>query len=203
LNIIVVTKYDLSIMKLILQSIFGATIVLTSGWLYAQTYTCRDNTGRVYQSSRACPSPGLIYYGPTERPNSGGSTFIPSVGQAPDHIEYMSPRCASLHDAMRTAPARGIKQPEMADMRREYSRDCAEDEGLARQKLLELRAGKRNEAKAAEQAKQLAAQQSKMSAEMCGELKRVIKNKKMRTDLTPGEIADLERSEQNYKGRCT
>jgi hypothetical protein len=115
----------------------------------------------------------------------------------------MSPRCASLHDAMRTAPARGIRHPEMTDMRNEYNRDCAEDESQARRKLWELRADQRNEVKAAERAKQMATEQARMSAEMCGELKRVIRNKRMRSDLTPGELGDLERSEQNYKSRCT
>jgi hypothetical protein len=128
---------------------------------------------------------------------------MPGVGLAPEHLTLMSPRCASLHDAMRTAPARGLKQPEMADMRREYNRDCADDESAAREKLSGMRAEKRQETRAAEQAKQQAAQQARMSAEMCGELKRVIKNKKMRTDLTSGEIGDLQRSEENYKARCT
>jgi hypothetical protein len=40
-----------------------------------------------------------------------------------------------------------------------------------------------------------------MSAEMCAEYKGVIKNKKLRIDLTPGEKSDLERSEQNYCAR--
>jgi hypothetical protein len=44
-----------------------------------------------------------------------------------------------------------------------------------------------------------------MSAEMCAEYKGVIKNKKLRIDLTPGEKSDLksdlEWSEQNYCAR--
>lgn len=190
-------------MKRFIKGAFAILALAYIGISQAQTFTCRDNTGRVYQSQRSCPSPGLIYYGPTERQSVGSGQYVPSVGLAPEHLTLMSPRCAPLHDAMRTAPARGLKHPEIADMRREYNRDCADDESAAREKLFAMRAEKRQDAKVADQAKQQAVQQARMSAEMCGELKRVIKNKKMRTDLTPGEIGDLQRTEENYKARCT
>jgi hypothetical protein len=176
--------------------------MFSTGFLQAQTYNCRDNTGRVYQSPRPCGEQGIIYYGPTDRGNNFNQTFIPKVAQAPEHIIYMSPRCASLHDAIRTAPVRGIKSAEQSDMYKEYSRDCGEEESKARRKLSEISSDKRNEEISAERAKNQEVNRSKLSAEMCGELKRVIKNKKLRTDLTPGEQGDLARSEQNYKERC-
>lgn len=95
-----------------------------------------------------------------------------------------------------------MKYSTLSDVRAEYSRDCQDDEMQARQKLRLQRDGKRDESLAAEQAKQVASQQARLSADMCAEFKRVIKNKKLRTDLTPGEKSDLERSEQNYTARC-
>jgi hypothetical protein len=185
------------------HTVAGLIALFGVGLLQAQTFSCRDNTGRIYQSSRPCGENGIIYYGPTERANNLNQSYIPKVSQAPEHIVYMSPRCASLHDAIRTAPVRGIKSAELSDMYREYSRDCSEDESKARRQLSEIRSDKHNAAISSEQAKMQEVNRSKLSAELCGELKRVIKNKKLRSDLTPGEQGDLARSEQNYKERCT
>ena len=129
------------------------------------------------------------------------SASLPSP--APDHVALMSPRCAALADVLRTAASKGIKYSTLSDARAEYNRDCQEDELQARQKFGKQRMDQRDANQASQQAKLDATQQARMSVEMCGELKRVIKNKKLRTDLTVGEKSDLGRSEQNYKARCT
>jgi hypothetical protein len=174
----------------------------------AQSYTCRDNTGRTYISLRPCPVPGLIIYGPTERaPDGSGfgrssSSYSPPMAKAPEHILLMNPRCASLHDALRTGPSRGLSSATLSEMRSEYSRECDEEESRARSQLSRQSADKREQERESQRQQQAVSNQAKASAELCGELKRVIKTKKARTDLTDGEKRDLERTEQNYIARC-
>src|SRR5688500_17682887 len=52
------------------------------------------------------------------------ASYSPSVGKAPEHLGYLSPQCASLNDAIRTAPARGLGHREQADLRNEYRQKC-------------------------------------------------------------------------------
>lgn len=182
----------------------AAAVVLGAGMaptqVQAQTYQCRDNTGRSYTSSQPC-KPGMVYYAPLpERPVA--PTNIPSVGDAPDHLKYMDPRCASLNDALRTAPARGLKGDVISDMRKEYNRECRESEQAASRRLSQEKGDKR---KAAESDKKLAEREAsgtRAQQEMCGELKRVLRIKRARTDLNEGEQRDLQRSEEAYQRRC-
>src|SRR4051812_7834279 len=56
------------------------------------------------------------------------------IGEAPEYLTYMSARCSALHDAVRTASARGLDYKTQGEMRRNYQRECAEDESEARSK---------------------------------------------------------------------
>jgi hypothetical protein len=182
----------------------AAALLLGTGMapleVQAQSYQCRDNTGRSYTSSQPC-KPGMVYYAPLpEKPVA--PTYIPSVGDAPDHLKYMDPRCASLHDALRTAPARGLKGDVISDMRKEYNRQCRESEMEASRRLSQEKGDKR---KAAENEKKVAEREAnwtKAQQDMCGELKRVLRIKRARTDLNEGEQRDLQRSEEAYQRRC-
>ncbi len=166
----------------------------------AQTYQCRDNTGRSYMSSQPC-KPGMVYYAPLpERPVA--PAYIPSVGDAPDHLKYMDPRCASLNDAIRTAAARGLKGDVVSDMRKEYNRECRESEQAASRRLYEERNDKRKAAESEKKVAEREANWTRAQQDMCGELKRVLRTKQARTDLSEGEQRDLQRSQEAYQRRC-
>ncbi|MBX3658264.1 MAG: hypothetical protein KF740_07525 [Ramlibacter sp.] len=166
----------------------------------AQSYICRDNTGRSYRSIEPC-KPGLVYYGPVpEQPVR--RSYVPRVSDAPEYVSLMSPRCSSLHDAIRTAPARGLSSDTQQDLRKEYRQECRDDEREAMQELSRRRKEKRQEADQASAAAKREANWSKSQQEMCGELKRVLKTKRARTDLNEGEQRDLERSTEAYHRRC-
>lgn len=138
------------------------------------------------------------YYG---RP--GYTPTPPSIGEAPVWLRYLSPRCASLHDSIRTGPARGLTSQTLSAARKEYDRECREDEMEAMQQMRREQQDKRSQ-KVAEQKAQVAMQErSKQQEAQCGEAKRILKNKKARTDLTEGEKADLKRFEDNYLARCS
>jgi hypothetical protein len=168
-------------------------------------YTCRTAGGTII-SDRPCAasdsSAPVIHYGPTEQPRAYQAP-IPSIGEAPEYITYMSPRCSALHDALRTAAARGLDPRTQSEMRRNYQRECAEDESEARNKWSQERGEKKQMARREADAAKREQERSKMLQDQCGESKRILITKRQRTDLTEGEKAELVRFEANYKARCS
>jgi hypothetical protein len=167
-------------------------------------YRC-VTAGGTYLSDRPCtagaPAPLRAIGPPPQRPVA--PSYIPPVGKAPEHLTYLSPACASLNDAIRTAPARGLKGQAINDLRAEYGRKCSEDESEAMQRLSrernDERVARRNE-RAEQQAQQA---QSAREREQCQELLRILHAKRQRfAAMTSGEQADFSRSEANYHARC-
>ncbi len=129
--------------------------------------------------------------------NSGSS-----IGKAPATLVYMSPRCAALNDAIRTAPARGLKYDTINQMHAEYREECAENEREASTRLYQERGEKIKELKEAKNNTQLEKERSALHSQQCDESKRILYNKRARTNLSEGEKADLQRFEENYRSRC-
>ena len=175
----------------------------TSGVVAQTRYTCSSGSG-YYQSSQPCSgsTSGLVYYGPiTEQPRYEAPQ--PKVGQAPDHLLYLSPRCAALNDAIRTAPARGLKYDTISQMRSEYNRECADNESEARSRVSKERREQKQQLEGVQvQAKQQQ-ERTELQQQQCGESKRILYAKRARTDLSDGEKADLKRFEENYRSRCS
>ena len=142
--------------------------------------------------------------------------------EEPPYVQYMSPRCRTLHHSLR---ARTVSSYQVIDgMRREYRRDCEEQESDARQRYYDERQDARRHKyddwrdarkQAAEQYKSERAEvlaqrreqagqhaRSAQQSEQCAESFRILATKKARTDLTPGEMDDLRRFEQNVATRC-
>lgn len=67
-------------------------------------------------------------------------------------------------------------------------------------------ATERSDARKAKQEEKQAAteqrQRTELAQQQCDESKRILYNKKRRTDLTDGEKADLQRFEEAYRSRC-
>jgi hypothetical protein len=131
------------------------------------------------------------------------STYTPSIGEAPAHLKYMSPRCAALHDSIRTGPARGLNSDSMSAARKDYSRDCRENEGEAQQQLSRERQDKRTQVLTQKQGEAKAMERTRQQEQLCGESKRILKNKNARTDLNDGEKAELKRFQEGYLARCS
>jgi len=130
------------------------------------------------------------------------STYIPKAPDAPEHLKHLSPRCSSMNDAIRTGPTRGLTNETLSNLQKEYRRECAEEESEALRKL----ATERSDARKAKQEEKQAAteqrQRTELAQQQCDESKRILYNKKRRTDLTDGEKADLQRFEEAYRSRC-
>lgn len=153
----------------------------------------------MYFSDRPCS--GQLVYGATQSAPPPARP-IASVGQAPRHLQHMSPRCASLNDAVRTAYARGLKSETISTMRRDYQAECGEDENEARMQQ-SREAGAQRQQQVAERQSQAAEQnQAKLREQQCEESKRILVTKRNRPDLTTGERVELGRFEDNYRARC-
>ncbi|RYG13096.1 MAG: hypothetical protein EON92_06520 [Burkholderiales bacterium] len=171
-------------------------------------YTCTIN-GRTVNSSSPCPSTTApTYYGPppAERSSSSYNNSYtpptPRIAEAPPQMKYLSARCSSLNDALRTAPARGLKHDTIATMRKSYEEECREEEQEARERLHNDKYAKVKQRKEEEIENRKTQERTALQQQQCGESKRILNSKRARTDLTDGEKADLARFEENYKSRC-
>ena len=175
--------------------------LLAAGGAAAQTrYQCRTAGGSMYLSDRPCTGEGMVYYGPAQ--TTPTPRYVPSTGEAPPYLRYMSPRCSGLHDAIRTGPARGLTGTTLSTMRRDYYQECGENENEARSQYSREMGEQRQQKYAERQSQAQASNQAKLREQQCDEGKRILFMKKKRTDLTEGEKADLLRFEENYKQRC-
>lgn len=171
-----------------------------SGGVTAQTrYTCNSN-GNIYQSTQPCPVSGLVYHGPVSNPRY--EPPVPKIAQAPASLSYLSARCASLNDAIRTAPARGLKYDTINELRSEYSRECADNEREASNRVSQDRNAQKQRMDDAKNADREERERASIREQQCGESKRILYTKRARTDLTDGERADLRRFEETYRSRC-
>ena len=165
-------------------------------------YNCTAKNGVFYTSEKPCASPSsaVVYYGPVTVRQS--TTYTPKVGETPEHLQYLSPRCSTLSEGIRTGPARGVKYDVTASLQKEYQRECAEEDREARSRLDADRTDAANVKKSSAHFAGLTKQQQQIKEQQCDESKRIIFSKKKRTDLTAGEQHDLQRFIQSYKERC-
>lgn len=146
-------------------------------------------------------SSGMRYYGPAD----AQPRYQPppaSIGEAPAQLKYMSPRCSALNDALRTASARGLDSTTINTMRKDYGRECSEDEGEARSRLSEEMRDKSKQKREAQMTEAQLRDRAALRQEQCGESKRILVTKRARTDLNDGEKAELKRFEENFRSRC-
>lgn len=196
------------------HSIFALAAVMSLGCAAAsaQVYRC-SNGGSTYLSDRPCaaatptPSPGsratLGAIGPLPQHPVVTYEARSSLPKAPDHLAYLSPACASLNDAIRTGPSRGLRYGAMADLHNEYRAKCADEEAEAYQKLSRDRNDQRVARRQEVTMQQAEQQRSVREREQCSELLRILHGKRQRVAaMNDGERADLERSEAAYRARC-
>lgn len=181
----------------------------------ASQFRCMSSNGVIYQSASPCRAArgpeaetsgsrggGVRYFPPAES-ESRYQQRPPSIGEAPTHLKYMSPQCAGLHDALRTASARGLHSDTVTKMRKDYSDQCSEDEGEARMRFSQEMRERSIEKRELQVGEARARDRTSLQREQCGESKRILVTKRARTDLTDGEKAELKRFEENFRSRCS
>lgn len=190
---------------------FGLFASSASPVLAQAPYSCKNSSGRYMPSYSPCSSGaanGMVYYPPVESSSSSYNQPqryerpLPRAQDAEPFVQYMGPMCAGLSDNIRTAASRGISYERINDMRREYNNKCQEEEQDARERVYKAKGEKRLEKLEAMKSEKLDQDRANIKAQQCGESKRILTNKKARTDLTDGEKMDLQRFEDNYRARC-
>ena len=123
--------------------------------------------------------------------------------QTQSSLPYLSARCASLNDAIRTAPTRGLKYDTINQMNKEYYRECAEEENEANARLSQERRDKRQQVNQDKTNANLDKERASQREQQCAESRRILQTKRARTDLNEGEKNELRRFEENFRSRCS
>jgi hypothetical protein len=196
-----------------------ASVLATSAWAQSTMYSCRSTNGS-YMSTRPCPpvadnadgSTRIRVYGSSEnsqpyrdttRTPSYSSGYLPAPPRAEKHLEYLSPRCAEVAEAIRTGPARGVRGDVINELHREYRANCAEEDRDARTRAQQRESAVRDQPQSQQRMAVAAKEQSNFEHEQCQEMLRILTAKRKRLDsMTDGEKLDFQRFSDNYKARC-
>jgi hypothetical protein len=172
----------------------------------AQAYRC-SNGGAIYFSDRPCAgaaAPKMGAYGDARAQSAVPVLRTPPrPGKPEDHIKYLNPACADIAEAIRTAPARGVRGDVVSGLRDEYREKCSlQDEEARRQHQQDVQA-KYGQQRAEREALALQREQAQKQAAQCNGMRDVIALKRSReASLNETEIAALRSLESSYNGRC-
>lgn len=189
------------------------TLTLVSTQASAQTYRCVSG-GTTYIADRPCQpvspqSNKLVSVGSLKSPStytSSQSSYYrgsSQLEQAPAHQKYLSGACASMADAIRTAPTRGINYQVISDLRREYDQKCKEEDRLARTQTYEdERRESAEKVKQLESAKDARTAHAQVEAQ-CNAMREVLASKRAKFDsMTPGEKTNFQTLQSSFNDRC-
>ncbi|MCW7541236.1 DUF4124 domain-containing protein [Aquabacterium sp. A7-Y] len=180
-----------------------------------QVYRCRDAFGAATVSDRPCPGARMGSVAPPpHHGNSSGWTppssptrnhyYSSQQYRLPDHYAYLSPRCQQLHDAIRTAGARGVGYQTQSDLHAEWRRQCSASETDAWQQARDANRSESRQREEAAAAVRRERAEVERRREQCAELRGALTKRKAReATMTEGERGDLRRFEANYQERCS
>lgn len=167
---------------------------------FAATYRC-EVSGSVVLTDKPCAGsspPPMGSIGPAHAVTSY-QPRLPSMEQAPEHHRYLSQRCAELSDAVRTAPSRGIHADTVRDLRREYSRDCSDDEQYARRQANDARRKEREGLRAARNEAERSRQEAARQSEKCVALSDSLRNRRVENET---ERLNKKAAQEAYNANC-
>lgn len=186
------------------------SVTLACGPAQAQTttYACKTDKGVPYRSNNPCPwqqKTELRYYGPVTPPPASNRP-VQRVERAGDELKYMSARCQTMKEGIRTAPNRGLSYATVQELRHNFARECGDEEMDAMSKARSDHDTQRNQEKESNAHDQQRELQVKAdldrNRQQCAEMRLSIQNRKQRPNPTEGELKDLERFEQRFQERC-
>lgn len=186
------------------------TLGLMTAWsasAWGQIYNCTSSGGIRYQSRSPCPvgskPPGITYHGPTSAPPTRSPVPVPRAG---DELAYMSSKCSSMQEAIRTAPARGIDSLTIRELRRNFDIECQEERSRALQQLSASKREKRkqvDEQMREENLQKVHTRETEQKLmDQCAEMRRSLHQRKQRPINNEGESRDLMLFEERYTLRC-
>jgi hypothetical protein len=168
------------------------------------SWLCSAN-GRTWSSAQPCPEGAFGQQrivgqprGESRLPGERGPAERPAA-----HLQFQSPRCAELAEALRTGSQRGLGRATLQELHEAYRQQCGEEEARAKTLLLEERNRQRDVREREERAARLELDRDKLNREQCAEMKRILQSKRQRLEaMTPGERGDFERFEATWRSRC-
>jgi len=190
--------------------LFGVLATAASPTWAQAAYRCSSGGG-TYFSDRPCTGAGdssrtqLRAIGPVQQQDRYASpSYSPHMAKAGEHLQYMSVECANLAEGLRTGPARGVRGAALSELSENYRRQCGEDEQQARQRLSQDQSDERTQRKRQDQTRSDDRKRAVIASEQCNEMLGALHARRQRSaTMTPGEKADLDLFEANYKARCT
>lgn len=181
-----------------------AALLLTSGvGVCAQTvYRCQDSGGKTIVSDRPCDNSttpaGTVATQPAAGPRWSGPA---RPAGAPEHYDYLSGSCKSLHDALRNAGQSRNWQTQR-NLQHEWRQRCQDDEADAYRVLWEKKQAERGERVAAKKAEASQQQLARNQKQICDDMAQILAAKRARTDLNEAERAELQRFAEHHRERC-
>lgn len=169
-------------------------------------YRCTSGSS-AYYSDKPCSNTGklgVMAAAPTRQERQQiDRSYTPPLPKAADHLGFLSGECASLNEAVRTAPSRGLRGQALADLHAAYRDKCGDEDDEARRKLRQRKSAERDERRAEQSAQQQAQAQVALGKEQCHEMLRILHGKRQRIEaMTDGERRDLQLFEASYNERC-
>jgi len=117
------------------QLLLPLLLSLLSTATVAQTYRCTAD-GRSYYSDRPCAAePKLQSYGGRDAQVATYTPLPQGAPRAEEHLKYLGSECAAISEAVRTAPARGVRHAEVNALRKDYEAKCAYEDRDARARV--------------------------------------------------------------------
>lgn len=193
-------------MRNVILPLLAAAGVLAGAAAQAQAYRCSSG-GSIYYSDRPCagaPAAKMGAYG-----DARAQTAVPMLrtpprpGKPEEHLKYLDPACADIAEAIRTAPARGVRSDVVGGLREEYREKCSMQDEEARRQHQQDQAAKRGQQRAEREALALQREQAQKQTAQCNGMRDVIALKRSReASLNETEIAALRALEGSYNSRC-
>ncbi len=173
----------------------------------AQSYRCNAG-GTTYLSDRPCGGESnrtrIGIYGPSRAaPATPYSSQVPDAPRAQEHIKYLPSGCASIVEAIRTAPTRGARSEVVRGLQEEYDQKCQLEDQEARNQLRQEKTQQQQRKLAERDGAQRERQQAALRADQCANMRDVIALKRKReSQLNGKEVEALRELEKSFNDRC-
>ena len=168
----------------------------------AQSHRCSSG-GQTYFSDRPCNGETKLQaYGPA-RTSAQSTPTLRDPPRAQEHVKYLGSGCASISEAIRTGPSRGVRGDVIQGLHEEYRQKCSMEEQDARAQVQRDNGLQRQTQVAQREGSLSERQQAKERADRCNGMRDVISLKRKREgELNAKEVDALRTLEKTYNEVC-
>lgn len=183
-----------------------SALLFVAGSAFGQAYRCTSGS-TTYLSDRPCASGASNKFGGYGGGRTSAATpyFPPTPGapKAEEHVKYLGPECASINEAIRTGPSRGVRRDVIQSLNEEYRAKCSFEDQDARKQAQDDSARHVRARLAERDSLKSQRQQAEVRSAQCLGMKDVIGLKRKReSQLNETEVQALRNLEQAYNQRC-